>query len=121
MKGILITLTALYLIASCGSDDPHAIPYDEFGSNAPAKSWQMTEEKRKGLHCLSSWDGSNRSVVTNVKYKMKDPKSFDHISTSITPVSNGQHTVIMSYRGRNGFGGMVVETEYTTVSNSSCS
>ena len=121
MKGILITLTALYLIASCGSDDPHAITYDEFGSNAPAKSWQMTEEKRKGLHCTSAWDGSIRSVVRNVKYRMKDPKSFEHIETRIAPVSNGQHTAVMTYRGRNGFGGMVVETEYTTVSNSSCS
>ena len=103
------------------ASDSNAIPYDDFGSNAPAKSWEVSEKERKGFHCQSAWDGSIRSVVRNVKYKMKDPKSFEHIRTRITPVSNGKHTVIMSYRGRNGFGGMVVETEYTTVSNSSCS
>ena len=103
------------------ASDSNAIPYDDFGSNAPAKSWEVSEKERKGFHCLSAWDGSIRSVVRNVKYRMKDPKSFEHIETRITPVSNGQHTAVMTYRGRNGFGGMVVETEYTTVSNSSCS
>tara|TARA_R110000851_G_scaffold80625_1_gene177313 strand:+ start:274 stop:618 length:345 start_codon:yes stop_codon:yes gene_type:complete len=112
MKGILIVFTTLFMIVTCGGGED---------ASDPAKIAKKAEETRKGFHCLSAWDGSNSSVVRNVKYKMRDPKSFEHIETRIAPVSNGQHTTVMTYRGRNGFGGMVVQTEYATISNSSCS
>jgi len=78
------------------------------------------EDKRKGFHCLSSWDGSQRNVIRLVKEQLRDPNSFEHVETRITPVKDGQHTVLMKYRARNGFGGMNVETAIATISNSSC-
>lgn len=66
--------------------------------------------RQAGFHCLSKWDGSSFAVVNYVKDHMRDPSSFEHIETKITPRrSDDTHIVLMSYRGRNGFGGMAVE------------
>ena len=72
--------------------------------------------------CLSSWDGSHREFKQYIKKNLKDPKSFDHRETRITPVkSDGTQTVIMTYAGKNSFGGVVVEKAMATIRNSTCS
>ncbi|MDC1446415.1 hypothetical protein N8344_00420 [bacterium] len=79
------------------------------------------EKRRKGFHCLSAWDGSHRGVVKFAKTQLRDPKSFEHDSTSVWPVdANGNHQLVMQYRAKNGFGGMssgVVKAEF---SNDTC-
>jgi len=77
--------------------------------------------RRQGFHCLSAWNGSHRGVVNYLKDRLRDPDSFEHIETRITPVNTaGEHTLIMQYRARNGFGGMNVEYITATVQNDSC-
>ena len=78
------------------------------------------ENKRKGFHCLSSWDGSHSAVKRTVERSMRNPDSFDHIETRITPVKDGKHILTMKYRGQNGFGGMSVESVIATIDNKSC-
>lgn len=78
------------------------------------------EDRRKGFHCLSGWDGSHREVVDQVKEQLRDPSSFEHDGTRITPVKNRKHTLIMNYRARNGFGGMNVATAMASVDNATC-
>lgn len=92
------------------------------GSGSVGKDYAETaEEHRKGFHCLSAWDGSNRDLVARVKAKLRDPGSFEHVETRIGPVdSDGRHRVFMEYRARNGFGGMNVEHEDGTLRNSDC-
>ncbi|RDE07824.1 hypothetical protein DVH29_14780 [Pelagibacterium lacus] len=68
--------------------------------------------REKGFHCLSAWDGSNFALVQAVKNAMRDPNSFEHIKTVITPVRSGKHTIVMDYRGRNGFGGIDVAPNF---------
>ena len=77
------------------------------------------ETKRKGFHCLSSWDGSLKNDRA-FKNRLKDPKSYDHIETLITPNRNGYHKATIRYRARNSFGGMIIETTQVLVSNSTC-
>ena len=80
------------------------------------------EDRRKGFHCLSSWDGSHRELADAVKVSLRDPRSFEHSETRITPVdADGNHTLMMEYRARNGFGGMNVGQVAATVKNSDCS
>jgi hypothetical protein len=80
------------------------------------------EKKRKGFHCLSAWDGSHRDVVRSLKRSLRDPDSFEHEETRITPVDDkGNHTLLMTYRARNGFGGMNIGKLAATVRNSDCS
>lgn len=81
------------------------------------------EKRRSGLHCLSSWDGSNRDAVSRIKASyLRDPDSFEHIETRILPLdeSSGEHGAIMTYRARNGFGGMNVEQIYMRINSESC-
>ncbi|MDE8651468.1 hypothetical protein PYV00_07005 [Novosphingobium sp. H3SJ31-1] len=78
------------------------------------------EQRNKGLHCLSKWDGSNRSTVRQVKEMLREPSSFEHVETAIYPNDNGEHGLWMKYRARNGFGGMNVESIYARVDHETC-
>ncbi|WP_037309079.1 hypothetical protein [Ruegeria halocynthiae] len=83
---------------------------------------QAAEEKRKGFHCLSAWDGSHRDFKRAVKDMMREPDSFELIDTRITPVNDeGYHSVLIRYRARNGFGGMNVGEALGLINNSDCS
>jgi uncharacterized protein (DUF1684 family) len=82
---------------------------------------EAEEERRSGFHCLSSWDGSHREFRNAVRDRMRDPDSFEHIETRVTPVDeDGMHTIIMQYRARNGFGGMNVGTALGQYRNAGC-
>ncbi|MCG8436034.1 MAG: hypothetical protein MJA83_18600 [Gammaproteobacteria bacterium] len=81
---------------------------------------EKAENKRRGFHCLSAWDGSHHAVVGYVKDRLRDPGSFEHAETRISPNKDGNHLLIMEYRARNGFGGMSVATVTATVSNATC-
>lgn len=81
------------------------------------------EKRRSGLHCLSDWDGSNRNAVLLMRTSyLRDPDSFEHIETVISPLdeSSGEHGAWMTYRARNGFGGMNVERIYMRIDSESC-
>lgn len=79
------------------------------------------ENKRKGFHCLTSWNGSHAAVKKYVEDNMRDPDSFEHIETKITPENDkGTHTLFMKYRAKNGFGGMNVSSAIATIDNASC-
>ncbi len=92
-------------------------------SPAPDQAAIEAAEKRKaGFHCLSAWDGSHRELVRALKLTLRDPDSFEHIETKITPVNDkGEHGLMMNYRARNGFGGMNVGSLLASVKNSDCS
>jgi flagellar biosynthesis GTPase FlhF len=82
---------------------------------------EKEEERRKGFHCLSLWDGSHREFTRDVKQRMREPDSFEHIETRVTPVDNsGSHRIRMEYRARNGFGGMNVGVATGTYRNDDC-
>lgn len=54
--------------------------------------------------------------------QLRDPDSFEHIETRITPVDDdGQHLLFMRYRAANGFGGLNLEQLVATVENDDCS
>jgi len=101
---------------SSGSEGP-----ETEAREAAAQSAKEAEERRKGFHCLSAWDGSHSDVKAYVEERMRDPDSFEHIETRITPVKDdGTHTLVMKYRAKNGFGGMTVGEALATVRNSNC-
>lgn len=82
---------------------------------------EKAEERRKGFHCLSGWDGSHSEFKHDLKKQMRDPDSFEHIETRVGPINDlGRHAVFMKYRARNGFGGMNVGTAIGSYSNETC-
>lgn len=109
MKRLMIVILAL-CVTACGDDRSDAEILAE-----------KAENKRKGFHCLSGWDGSHRLFKKEVESQMRDPDSFEHISTRVSPISpKGTHIAIMKYRARNGFGGMTNETAVGGYFNDGC-
>lgn len=93
----------------------------EAAIKAAQEQSEEAEKRRKGFHCLSGWDGSHRGLVDAVSKSLRDPDSFEHAETKITPVdANGQHTVIMTFRAKNGFGGTNVGSAMGEVRQSDC-
>ncbi len=103
----LVVSTFILALCSGGGDD----------TEDPARS---AEDRQKGFHCLSGWDGSHRGFVEQVKSTLRDPESFEHDETLVTPNVDGRHSIIMSFRARNGFGGMNAETAIGTFDHVTC-
>ena len=86
-----------------------------------ARLAEKAEEKRKGFHCLSAWDGSHREVVKDVKRLLNDPDSFEHDQTLVSPVSKeGTHNLTMQFHAKNAFGGYVRGTARATYTSAGC-
>ena len=91
-----------------------------FGICGPSEE-EKAEERRKGFHCLSSYDGSHFDFKYEVQQSLNDPDSFEHVETRITPVlPNGSHLMEMDFRGRNAFGALVLNTAKARVWNDDC-
>lgn len=94
----------------------------QFVSEQTKSQLAELQERESGMHCLSSWDGSNRATVTQVKAMLRNPDSFEHVETRITPLDSatGEHGLWMTYRAQNGFGGVNVERMYARINNATC-
>ena len=90
-----------------------------FSGNDSSTKAESTPVEPK-FKCLSAWDGSYPDLKRHTKKNMKDPKSFDHRETRITPIVNGYQNVFMEYAGRNSFGGIVIEFVGARIRNSDC-
>ena len=53
-------------------------------------------------------DGQNYQVVQAVKKSMNDPDSFEHIETRHVDNGTGDVAITMMFRGKNAFGGKVI-------------
>ncbi len=100
--GLLLIFGAIYSLHQCSTPDE---PTEQ---ELLAEADKAFEDREKGFHCLSAWDGSNASMVRQIESGLRNPDSFEHIDTLITPVNeqSGKHGVSMTFRAENGFGGM---------------
>lgn len=116
---LLMVAAVAWGLHSCMSESPQEAAQRVAKEKAAAA--EAAEEHRKGFDCLNNWDGSNDSLVEQIKSNLRNPDSFQHIETKITPVNaQGQHMVIMEYRAQNGFGGMNVASALATVDPVTC-
>lgn len=117
--GLLIfAAVAFFGIRSCTSETPEekAAAAQEVAA-AEAKS---AADKNQGFHCLSAWDGSSAQLEVLVKASLRDPDSFEHEETRITPVKDGKHAIMMRYRAKNGFGGYNKGVALGSIDHESC-
>jgi hypothetical protein len=112
--GCIAVLGLLFFLAFCTGNGSKSTDSDS------AQNAASIEEKRKGFHCLSAWDGSHRGFSEKVKAQLRDPSSFEHVETKVTPEKAGSHGIVMRYRARNGFGGMNVGTAIGSYSHVTC-
>ena len=75
-----------------------------------------------GQHCLSLWDGSHSELVKLVKRRLNDPDSFDHVETTTWPVrDDGRNSIMMTFRAKNGFGGVITSKAMGSINGLDCS
>lgn len=64
---------------------------------------------------MSDYDGSFTPLKDFVKKNMHDPSSFEHVETRYL-VEEDFATIVMNYRGKNAFGGVVLNSISAKVS-----
>lgn len=79
---------------------------------AQAEARTAREASIKGQ--FSGWDGSHRQVERELKARMKNPKSYEHVDTRYS-VGPDSVTVVATYRGTNSFGAVVTNRAVATV------
>ncbi|MWN89879.1 hypothetical protein GQ597_04025 [Gilliamella sp. Pra-s65] len=98
--------------------------YDELLTVDPENSEYKTQnaklqkelERQKLINSqFSSWDGSHRNLEKYIKSKMNDPDSFKHVETKYIDNGSDNLIIITSFRGKNAFGGVIVNTVTATV------
>ncbi|WP_246137760.1 transporter [Myxococcus llanfairpwllgwyngyllgogerychwyrndrobwllllantysiliogogogochensis] len=60
----------------------------------------------------SPWDGSVPEVELYLKKVMNDPDSYEHVSSSAPVARDAFWIVKSSFRGKNAFGGKILNTRY---------
>ena len=92
-----------------------------FGANMLFRGGSSGANQPEYARCLSSWDGSNRAFVEEVRARLREPSSFEHMSTVVgDDLGRGSRRIVMTYRARNGFGGMNIETAQAILSPTNC-
>jgi hypothetical protein len=73
-----------------------------------AKAKKEAREKELAS-AFSAWDGSHKTLERYVISNMNDPDSYEHVETKY--IDKGDHLVLITrFRGKNGFGGTVVNS-----------
>ncbi len=86
-----------------------------------AAAEEAAHDQKYGFTCLSQWDGSHDGFVAAVKATLNDPDSFEHDATKTWPVNaEGRNTILMNFRARNGFGGVLRVKASGSFDNQSC-
>lgn len=94
---------------------------DEIAAATAKEARADEQQKKSGEHCLSGWDGSFPDLKNAVKMSLRNPRSFEHVSTNRSPVDKkGTFGLIMTYRAENGFGGLNVEAVGVEVNAQNC-
>lgn len=87
------------------------IAAQEAADKAKEQEAHYQERVRNGSVCADGPDDLNTSLELNVKRDLKDPSSFEHMGTVITPAKNGKgYDALMRFRSKNSFGGYAVGT-----------
>jgi hypothetical protein len=75
--------------------------------NLVAKEQKDLQEKIERQ--FNAWNGSHIGLTRFIKDNMNDPDSYDHIETRFRNEGNSLY-VVTKFRGKNAFGGMVINT-----------
>lgn len=83
---------------------------------------KANEEKKKNFeeNCLSAYDGAHTKFKDLIKENVNDPSSFEHIETRYL-LKDGYALIIMSFRAKNGFGGLIKSSYSAKIRLSDCS
>jgi len=77
--------------------------------------FEEQQRKKQFEDQFSAWDGSHRELTKIIKASMNDPDSYEHVETVYW--DRDDHLIVSTtFRGKNAFGGTVVNTVKAKVS-----
>lgn len=118
VMGVLLMVLAVWYFFIYTPTPRHVMSDAEFAQQQADEK----EAKTYGMSCVSGWDHSYKPLVQAVTATLRDPGSFQHITSETSPVdAKGNNTVSMSYRAKNGFGGYVTGLATADFDNRNCS
>lgn len=120
---IIVGMFALSIIGNAlGVDNDQQADSNQPNSrNTTTTLDRRAEERQKGFHCLSAWDGNHDGLEALIRNRLNDPGSMETIETVITPVdARGDHAIVLEFTAKNAFGGRVRHMAFGIVDNSTC-
>ena len=76
---------------------------------------RKAELQKKANSYFSPWDGSHRDLERSIKNSMNDPDSYEHVETTFgINYDTEELTVVTKFRGKNAFGGKVINSAKMT-------
>lgn len=88
--------------------------YQSVANGELAPLLKEANEKKRIKDQFSDWDGSHINLTKAIKNSMNDPKSYEHVSTYYI-VKKDHISVKTTFRGKNAFGGTVLNTVFAKV------
>ena len=72
----------------------------------------LPDTPRDPILAQFGWDGSHRKLKNFIKTKMNDPDSYEHVETGRWGFqgANDYYLVRTTFRGKNAFGGMIINS-----------
>lgn len=111
---IFIIVVLIFWIRSCGNEETQQEPQE------PTIPLTLEEQRKADIeHCFDPWDGSHIELTRLVKESMGDPDSYNHVETTYSDLDSVL-LVETTFRGRNGFGGMVKQTVLAITGSKNC-
>ena len=102
---VLVLIIVIVAACTAGSGGSESAAQDT--KQTTTQSAEDKENRRKGFHCLSTWDGNHDGMNELIKAELNDPGSLEVHTTRIAPVEGGVHAVKVDFSAKNAFGGMV--------------
>lgn len=106
IKWVVIILVIVFIMDQC------------FKSNKKQSDLEANDPKAKIEKHFSNYDGSYTKFRNYIKDNLNDPSSFEHVETRYTDNKDGTVNVIMKYRGKNAFGGIITKYAKCTLNTS---
>jgi len=111
---IFIIFVFFLWVGSCGDEEE---PQE---TQEPPKVLTPEEQRKEDVsHCFNPWDGSHIELTRLIKESMNDPDSYSHVET-IYYDHDSVLLVKTTFRGRNGFGGIVKQTILAETGSINC-
>lgn len=117
--GILAGVVLLGGIAVAKSNEMKDAPI-ETAAQAAAKKRKLEEARQSGRHC-QGYKGEARNLSGLVKQQLRNPDSFEHVSTTLEAAVGGVHRATIVYRATNGFGAIDTYSATGEVRQEDCS
>ena len=80
---------------------------EETPQERQARAAEKAEDRRKGHHCLSAWDGNHDGLEELIRAQLDDPGSMETTRTLTGPNKDGKHEIRTFFTAKNVFGGRV--------------